>query len=409
MASMSVATRRAFLALMLALVAIVTALPARAEGVVVVDHDPSALVVFRGELAPYGTWVEHPTYGTVWVPHERAVGPGFAPYVTQGRWALADDGDWMWVSDYPFGWVVFHYGRWVWSSDHGWVWIPGREYAHAWVVWRTPVAHYTFVGWAPAPPSYYWYGGVAVGLWHRPTVAYVFCDSRYVFHHHVHHHVVRQPATVRAAAAGTLRYVPSAGVPRRGPSMTQARVPAAQVPQARTPANPRAVALRGRPAAGVRPPAHPRATGGASVTRAPVSRSLGSTYDTRRVAPSGAGQSSIAAGTRPAARPTTAVAPRPRQSGAAPSRAGDFEPSPLVTRREPATVVAPAPAPSDSGRASSRSSGERTAPSSSSATSSRRPVRPSASPGASSSSPRSSSSRSNSGRSSRSPARPSRR
>src|SRR5512141_410402 len=111
------------------------------------DADPRALTTFRAQLDTHGTWVNDPTYGTVWVPNRAEVGADFAPYVTAGHWALDQDGDWIWVSDYPFGDVVFHYGRWVWVGGTGWVWVPGYAYAPAWVVWRTPVAGYDYVGW----------------------------------------------------------------------------------------------------------------------------------------------------------------------------------------------------------------------------------------------------------------------
>src|SRR5687768_17288844 len=38
------------------------------------DNDPRALSDWKPELEPYGTWVEDPAYGVVWVPHSRAVG-----------------------------------------------------------------------------------------------------------------------------------------------------------------------------------------------------------------------------------------------------------------------------------------------------------------------------------------------
>ncbi|HLV21835.1 MAG TPA: hypothetical protein VKZ49_13165, partial [Polyangiaceae bacterium] len=48
------------------------------------DTDPSALTEFRPALDPYGDWVQHPTYGLVWVPRQDVVGSDFAPYVTSG-------------------------------------------------------------------------------------------------------------------------------------------------------------------------------------------------------------------------------------------------------------------------------------------------------------------------------------
>ena len=85
------------------------------------DNDPSALSDFRPVLQPYGTWVDDPTYGTVWVPSPDTVGPDFQPYVSSGHWAY--DNDYVWVSDYPWGWAPFHYGRWVTVEGRGWSWI----------------------------------------------------------------------------------------------------------------------------------------------------------------------------------------------------------------------------------------------------------------------------------------------
>jgi hypothetical protein len=226
----------------------------------VADNDPSALTTFRPALDPYGRWVSDATYGTVWVPHAHVVGSDFAPYVSRGHWALTADDDWIWVSDYPFGWAVFHYGRWVWISGYGWSWVPGRTYANAWVVWRTPTDGYAYVGWAPMPPSWVWFGGVAVGLWYAPPVPYVFCHSHYIFAHHVHHHIVRDrhhvhriashtrvhptpyhaPARPRVAASPNVR--PAAPPPTaapRGPRLSAARVPPSSVPvqRAAPPAN----------------------------------------------------------------------------------------------------------------------------------------------------------------------------
>src|SRR5688572_25971821 len=85
-----------------------------------VDADPRALSEFRPVLDKYGDWVQDTQYGLVWVPAQRFVGDDFAPYLTRGRWALDTAGDWVWVSEYPFGDVVFHYGRWVWVVGLGW-------------------------------------------------------------------------------------------------------------------------------------------------------------------------------------------------------------------------------------------------------------------------------------------------
>jgi hypothetical protein len=142
------------------------------------DTDPSALPQFQKPLEPYGTWVDDPTYGTVWVPNAEAVGPDFAPYETAGHWALTEDDQWTWVSDYPWGWAPFHYGRWLWIDGRGWAWIPGGVYAPAWVVWRTGVYDEAYVGWAPMPPVWCWRGGVAVRVSVGAPSRDVFVPSR---------------------------------------------------------------------------------------------------------------------------------------------------------------------------------------------------------------------------------------
>ncbi|MEN9579610.1 MAG: hypothetical protein RJA70_2619 [Pseudomonadota bacterium] len=170
------------------------------------DLDPSALEDFRGTLEPHGRWLEHPVYGTVWVPHTSAVGTQFAPYATRGHWALTPDEQWLWVSDYPFGRVVFHYGRWVWTDRVGWVWVPGRRYSHAWVHFR--VSDSTYVGWSPMPPRYVWRSGRAVWLASVPPSPYVFVDSRYAFYPAMHSQVITEHYRVRRLAARSRLYRP---------------------------------------------------------------------------------------------------------------------------------------------------------------------------------------------------------
>jgi hypothetical protein len=208
-------------------------LPTRADTVVEVDSDAAVIATFRGRLEPHGVWVEEPTYGLVWVPSVSVVGPDFKPYVTAGHWALTEDGDWIWVSNYPFGDVVFHYGHWVWVGGTGWVWVPGTEWGPAWVVWRVPHGSYDYVGWAPTPPSSVWVNGVFVSLWWSPPPPWVFCHSSYVFHHQVGHHIVRDRLLVQSVAQHTYRYRPVGPAIHRAPSMERARVPAASVPRVR--------------------------------------------------------------------------------------------------------------------------------------------------------------------------------
>ena len=104
------------------------------------------LQVFYDELGSYGTWVDNPTYGYVWVPN---VNNDFKPYVTDGHWVFTDYG-WTWSSDLPWGWATFHYGRWYWDEEYGNVWVPGTEWGPAWVVWKKTPGYY---GWAPMTPG----------------------------------------------------------------------------------------------------------------------------------------------------------------------------------------------------------------------------------------------------------------
>jgi hypothetical protein len=142
------------------------------------DSDPSALTDFRTTLDPYGSWVEDPNYGTIWVPSSSVVGSDFTPYVSAGHWVY--DNDYVWVSDYDWGWAPFHYGRWI-QSGNGWGWIPGRRYAGAWVSWRTGYDGYGYLGWAPLAPSWYWRGGYAYGLYSVPPAYYSYCPNNRIF------------------------------------------------------------------------------------------------------------------------------------------------------------------------------------------------------------------------------------
>jgi hypothetical protein len=209
------------------------------------ETDPRALSEFRPTLDPYGTWVEDEKYGTVWVPNRDAVGDDFAPYVSAGHWALTEDGDWTWQSDYPFGEVVFHYGRWVWVPGTGWAWVAGRRYASAWVTWRVPTDDYGYVGWAPMPPAWGWYGGSAISLWWYPPAPYVFCPSIYAFSYNVHSYVVHDRYVIRDVAGHTRNYssggrtaasprvLPANSAPPRGPTLQSAHIPASAAPASR--------------------------------------------------------------------------------------------------------------------------------------------------------------------------------
>jgi hypothetical protein len=124
--------------------------PARQSQAATVD-----LRIFHEPLSSHGWWFESPEYGFVWQPSV-AVYESWRPY-TMGRWVCSDRG-WLWVSEEPFGWAVYHYGRWARCRGRGWVWVPGTEWAPAWVCWRSGGQH---VGWAPLPPeTIHWSGQV---------------------------------------------------------------------------------------------------------------------------------------------------------------------------------------------------------------------------------------------------------
>lgn len=231
------------------------------------DTDPDALVRFREPLAPYGRWIDDPTYGTVWIPRPEVVGPDFAPYATAGHWALDEDEQWTWVSDYDWGWAPFHYGRWIWIEGAGWGWIPGGVYAPAWVVWRTAYDDEAYIGWAPIPPSWYWFGGAAVRVTVILEPRFVFVPSRHVLRPSLRNHVVAAPRADAIAARSRAFVAPaSAGHfpaldQTRGPRPAVAGLPATAIPAARVRRDPRTLSpaprVRWSPNPRTPPPAHP--------------------------------------------------------------------------------------------------------------------------------------------------------
>ncbi len=200
------------------------------------DDDPAALTDFRAPLEPYGSWVEDPTYGTVWVPSPDVVGDNFTPYVTEGHWAYDDD--YVWVSDYDWGWVPFHYGRWAYGQALGWEWIPGRSYAGAWVSWRYAnggAGRPLYVGWAALPPTLGWRGGAAESLGSVRRSPYAFVATRNLFANSLASHVIAgppmdaaqtQPWAAQSRSAADLRGDP---IGRGGPSPAALGIPSSSV------------------------------------------------------------------------------------------------------------------------------------------------------------------------------------
>jgi hypothetical protein len=119
---------------------------------------------FYDELSPYGTWVDDPKYGTVWVPD---VDGDFRPYATNGHWVL---------TDYDWGWAAFHYGRWNFDDYYGWEWIPGNEWSPAWVTWRSGGGYY---GWAPLGPDVS-YETAYSDNYYVPDNYWVFASQAYI-------------------------------------------------------------------------------------------------------------------------------------------------------------------------------------------------------------------------------------
>lgn len=130
---------------------------------------PSVAVRFQTELTPYGSWVTVAQLGRVWRPYVQVVGGDFVPYLTHGAWAQSSQG-WVFQSDLPFGWAVYHYGRWYDDPRLGWLWVPGDEWGPSWVEWRSSPE---FVGWMPLPPPRI---EVVVGSY-RPRWSFV--ETRY--------------------------------------------------------------------------------------------------------------------------------------------------------------------------------------------------------------------------------------
>jgi hypothetical protein len=137
--------------------------------------------VFYDQLAPFGSWVDYPNYGYVWVP---SASGDFRPYASRGHWVYADEG-WTWVSDYSWGWATFHYGNWFYDNTYGWIWVPGYEWAPAWVTWGEYDGNYC---WAPIGPRIDI--GVSFGTYRPPYNYWSFCPREHITSVNINHYYV---------------------------------------------------------------------------------------------------------------------------------------------------------------------------------------------------------------------------
>src|ERR1700754_2358178 len=173
---------------------------------------------FYDELDPYGTWVNDPTYGNVWIPDAE---DGFRPYANNGHWVVTDYGN-TWVSEYPWGWATFHYGRWRYDDYYGWEWIPGHEWAPAWVSWRSGGGYY---GWAPLSP------GISINLsfgnsYHVPDYYWVCAPQAYINSPNIYNYYVPHTRVVNIINRTTIinnTYVYNNRTYVTGPRITEIR------------------------------------------------------------------------------------------------------------------------------------------------------------------------------------------
>ncbi len=121
--------------------------------------DNQAREDFGEALEPHGDWLSTEDYGEVWRPNIHQT-VEWSPY-TVGQWHYTDLG-WHFTSPEPWGWACYHYGRWIKYRTLGWCWVPGREWAPAWVSWRTSPNH---IGWSPLPPRATWHHHTGIRRW----------------------------------------------------------------------------------------------------------------------------------------------------------------------------------------------------------------------------------------------------
>ncbi len=110
------------------------------------------------DLNYYGSYFYAPGFGYAWQPYGFANSMlGFDPY-SAGAWIFAPGFGYSFASQYPWGWLPYHYGSWAFlGSGIGWAWVPGGNYGSGWYgngFHSAPVVIRAPAGWtAPSAPS----------------------------------------------------------------------------------------------------------------------------------------------------------------------------------------------------------------------------------------------------------------
>ena len=121
------------------------------------------------DLNYYGNFFMANGYGYVWQPYGFANSMvGFDPY-SMGAWLYSPGLGYSFASQYPWGWLPYHYGSWAFlGGGVGWAWVPGGGYNNGWYYNRfqpTPTVARAPAGWTAATPP-----AVTAAQSVRPTV-----------------------------------------------------------------------------------------------------------------------------------------------------------------------------------------------------------------------------------------------
>jgi hypothetical protein len=108
------------------------------------------------DLNYYGSFFMANGYGYVWQPYGFANSMlGFDPY-SMGAWLFSPGIGYSFASQYPWGWLPYHYGSWAFlGGGVGWAWIPGGNYGRGWYgngFHTSPVVTKAPAGWTAATP-----------------------------------------------------------------------------------------------------------------------------------------------------------------------------------------------------------------------------------------------------------------